>query len=87
MIIQPLLENAIKFGLYNITGDVLIKVEVSYADNLLWIRITNPIENDQYENTKGTGFGLSSVQRRLFLIFGRTDLYLPKQKIRALYQP
>ncbi|EFK57820.1 sensor histidine kinase [Sphingobacterium spiritivorum] len=80
MIIQPLLENAIKFGLYNITGDVLIKVEVSYADNLLWIRITNPIENDQYENTKGTGFGLSSVQRRLFLIFGRTDLLFTETK-------
>jgi len=74
MIIQPLLENAIKFGLYNITGDVLIKVEVSFVDHLLWIQITNPIESDQFENTKGTGFGLSSVQRRLFLIFGRTDL-------------
>jgi len=41
---------------------------------MLYITITNPFDNDQFETKKGTGFGLSSIQRRLFLLYGRTDL-------------
>lgn len=74
MIIQPLLENAIKFGLYNVTGEVHIGVEAKKEDNMLIIEISNPFEIDQFENKKGTGFGLTSIQRRLYLLFGRTDL-------------
>lgn len=74
MIIQPLMENAIKHGLYNITGDVLIQTSIIFENQMLIVSISNPYDNDQFYNAKGTGFGLSSVQRRLFLIYGRTDL-------------
>ncbi|WP_228384142.1 sensor histidine kinase [Sphingobacteruim zhuxiongii] len=74
MILQPLVENAIKFGLYNVTDQVLIKIDLTLTENLLTIRISNPFETDQTEQKKGTGFGLSSIQRRLYLLFGRTDL-------------
>lgn len=74
MIIQPLLENAIKFGLYNVIGEVKISVEIRMENYMLYITITNPFDAEQFESRKGTGFGLSSIQRRLFLLYGRTDL-------------
>ena len=74
MIIQPLMENAIKHGLYNIIGNVNINTTITLNNNMLTIEITNPYDTDQFYNKKGTGFGLSSIQRRLFLIYTRTDL-------------
>ncbi|MBD1431309.1 histidine kinase [Sphingobacterium sp. DN00404] len=74
MIIQPLLENAIKFGLYNVIGEVEITIDIRVEDYMLYIAITNPFDADQFESRKGTGFGLSSIQRRLFLLYSRTDL-------------
>lgn len=74
MIIQPLLENAIKFGLYNVIGDVEITLDIHLEDHMLYIRITNPFDMDQFENKRGTGFGISGIRRRLFLLYGRTDL-------------
>ena len=74
MILQPLVENAIKFGLYNVTDQVTIKTSIHLDNNMLTIQISNPFEQDQPEQKKGTGFGLTSIQRRLYLLFGRTDL-------------
>ncbi|WP_245893666.1 sensor histidine kinase [Sphingobacterium gobiense] len=74
MIIQPLLENAIKFGLYNMIGEVEITIDIRIENYMLYIKITNPFDSDQFEGRKGTGFGLSSIQRRLFLLYSRTDL-------------
>lgn len=74
MIIQPLLENAIKFGLYNVVGDVEITIHITWTNYMLYITITNPFDTDQFETKKGTGFGLTSIQRRLFLLYSRTDL-------------
>lgn len=74
MILQPLVENAIKFGLYNITGEVTIRIDIQQDAQILIFKIHNPFEEDQFENHKGAGFGLRSIQRRLFLIYGRTDL-------------
>lgn len=74
MIIQPLLENAIKFGLYNVIGEVEITIDIRLENYMLYITITNPFDADQFESRKGTGFGLSSIQRRLFLLYSRTDL-------------
>lgn len=74
MIIQPLLENAIKYGLYNTTGQVDIDISVSKKDNLLHIAVTNPFDKDSQGKQKSSGFGLRSIERRLFLTYGRTDL-------------
>jgi len=78
MIIQPLLENAIKYGLYNTTGQVDIRIEVKKSDNLLHIQITNPFDSENISSQKSSGFGLRSIERRLFLIYGRTDLLQTK---------
>ncbi|MCU0380746.1 MAG: histidine kinase [Chitinophagaceae bacterium] len=74
LILQPLVENAIKFGLYDTTGEVSIRLEARCADNQLTITVSNPFDPETSPNTRGAGFGLASVQRRLFLIFGRNDL-------------
>lgn len=78
MIIQPLLENAIKYGLYNTTEQVNIHIDVRKPDNLLQIMITNPFDSDSLTSQKSSGFGLRSIERRLFLIYGRTDLLQTK---------
>lgn len=74
LILQPLVENAIKFGLYDTTDDILIKINVSAEGENLKIEVRNPFDADTYESMKGTGFGLSSVHKRLFLLYGRPDL-------------
>ena len=74
LILQPLLENAIKYGLYDTVGDVAIRVEAQCADQYLRITVSNPYDPETAPAVKGAGFGLASVQRRLFLLFGRNDL-------------
>lgn len=73
LLLQPLLENAIKFGLYGTTEQVLIRLTAKAENGLLRVSISNPIDED-HEAQRGTGFGLRSIQKRLQLIYGRTDL-------------
>ena len=74
MLLQPLVENAIKFGLYDTTDAILIKLTATMNNQQLEITVENPFDPVTSTPKKGTGFGLSSVQRRLFLLFNRTDL-------------
>jgi hypothetical protein len=74
LLLQPVVENAIKFGLYDTTGEVLIKLEATKENNYLKIMVRNPFDPETSQPLKGTGFGLSSIQRRLFLLFARQDL-------------
>ena len=73
LLMQPLMENAIKFGLYGTTGEVLITLRAIVADNHLVVAIVNPFDPDM-QMAEGTGFGLKSVKRRLYLLYGRSDL-------------
>ncbi len=74
LLLQPVVENAIKFGLYDTTGEVFIKLEATTENNYLKIMVINPFDPETSQPLKGTGFGLSSIQRRLFLLFARHDL-------------
>ena len=74
LLLQPVVENAIKFGLYDTYGDVLITLRATQENNYLKIMVQNPFDPETSQPLKGTGFGLSSVQRRLFLLFARHDL-------------
>lgn len=74
MLLQPIVENAIKFGLYDTTGVVTISIFGECVDNELHITVQNPFDPDTSRPKHGTGFGLSGVKRRLYLLFGRTDL-------------
>ncbi len=78
LLLQPVVENAIKFGLYDTIGEVTITIEAIKKDNLLQLTITNPFDADTNMNgttpLQGTGFGLQSIRRRLYLLFGRNNL-------------
>jgi two-component system, LytTR family, sensor kinase len=74
LLLQPLVENAIKFGLYDTIGEITIRLEAKSAENLLHIRVENPFDSETSQTRPGTGFGLKSIQRRLYLLYGRNDL-------------
>jgi len=74
LLLQPLVENAIKFGLYDTIGEITIRIITSAQDNQLIIRIENPFDPQTSHPKQGVGFGLSSVQRRLYLLYARNDL-------------
>jgi LytS/YehU family sensor histidine kinase len=82
-ILQPIIENAIKFGLYGNTGTVNIKILIELRDKLLHIIIENPFDKST-QPPRGTGFGLEGISRRLTLLFGRTDL-LEIKKINNIF--
>ena len=74
MMLQPLVENAIKFGLYDTTEDVVVSIRGEMEGNYLQIMVQNPYDPQTSRPRQGTGFGLSGVQRRLYLLFARNDL-------------
>jgi len=74
MLLQPLVENAIKFGLYDTIGETVIHINTKAEDRMLIISVENPFDVETADPKKGTGFGLNSVQRRLHLLFARNDL-------------
>ncbi len=73
LMLQPLMENAIKYGLYGVSGEVTILFKARYIKPYLIVALSNPYEKDQ-QVQDGTGFGLKSISRRLYLLFGRDDL-------------
>ncbi|RAJ37129.1 sensor histidine kinase [Pedobacter cryoconitis] len=72
-LLQPIVENAIKFGLYNTSAAILISILVSVENNLLVIRVENPFDPET-KATDGTGFGLTAIRRRLYLLFADNTL-------------
>jgi two-component system, LytTR family, sensor kinase len=48
-------------------------------DDHLKIIVQNPFDAETSQPFKGTGFGLSSIKRRLFLLFARNDLLKTKK--------
>ena len=80
MLLQPLVENAIKFGLYDTIGEVTIFIQAKNVNGLLEVSVQNPFDELTSVPVKGTGFGLSSIRRRLFLLFGRHDLLQIKKE-------
>ena len=80
LLLQPVVENAIKFGLYDTTGETVIRINVMKDGNNLAIKVQNPFDPETSSPKQGTGFGLNSVQRRLYLLFARTDLLVTTAK-------
>jgi two-component system LytT family sensor kinase len=74
LLLQPIVENAIKFGLYDTTDAITIQITAHNDKDNLMITVENPFDPQTSSPRRGTGFGLSSVQRRLYLLFSRNDL-------------
>ncbi len=72
-LLQPLIENAIKFGLNGSSGIVEILIHIYLEDGMLVLTIVNPFD-PLVVPPKGTGFGLEGIRRRLYLLYSRDDL-------------
>lgn len=73
LLLQPLVENAIKFGLYGTTGQVIINLHTQREGDSLLVEISNPFDKD-VQPAEGSGFGLNGLKRRLYLLYARNDL-------------
>ena len=80
LLLQPVVENAIKFGLYDTMGETIIRLETSEKEGELIIKVSNPFDPGTSSPKQGTGFGLKSVKRRLYLLFARNDLLVTEAK-------
>ncbi len=79
LLLQPIVENAIKFGLYDTVGEITITISTKVENYALLIEVKNPFDPATSSPQRGTGFGLSSVQRRLSLMYFRNDLLSTSQ--------
>jgi two-component system LytT family sensor kinase len=73
LILQPLIENAIKYSLHETDVDSEIKISCQERENELHILITNNFDKDVVPK-KGEGIGLKNVSTRLSLVYNRQDL-------------
>lgn len=80
LLLQPIVENAIKFGLYDTIGEITIRISTHSDLAYLYVSIENPFDETTRNANQGTGFGLNSIQRRLFLIYSRNDLLTTETK-------
>ncbi len=74
MLLQPLIENAIKHGLYSNIEGVNINLKIYKEINWLFIEISNNFCKDK-TSPKGTGLGIRNIQDRLVKLFGMNDLF------------
>jgi signal transduction histidine kinase len=72
-LLQPVMENAIRFAVYGKTGAVTISILIEANREMLRITIRNPFDATM-KPASGTGFGLEGIRRRLWLTYGRQDL-------------
>jgi LytS/YehU family sensor histidine kinase len=73
MILQPLLENAVKHGVNTMLTTCIITLKAECNESYLGISISNTFDPDAVPR-KGTGTGLSNVKKRMAAIYGRSDL-------------
>jgi sensor histidine kinase YesM len=74
MLLQPVVENAIKYGLYDTTEAITITIKAWVQEGVLHVQVQNPYDKALQQPNRGTGFGLNSIRRRLYLLFARQDL-------------
>ena len=73
MILQPVFENAIKYGVYETTDSVTIKTVCHCEGNILQITITNDYDAETIKR-KGEGIGLKNIRKRMQIIYNQPDL-------------
>ena len=73
MILQPLFENAIKYGVYETTDQVTIKTVCNCEVNFLRITITNDYDAATMKR-KGEGIGLRNIRKRMEIIYNNPEL-------------
>jgi LytS/YehU family sensor histidine kinase len=73
LILQPLLENAIKHGVMESTEKVEVILKCRMENRFLYLELSNQF--DLESNAAGQGIGHKNIKERLRLIYNRTDLF------------
>ena len=79
MILQPLYENAIKYGVYETTSQVVINTKATKEKDNLIFTVSNNYDSDSIAK-KGEGIGLFNIRRRLGLVYGNATLLTVKDE-------
>jgi sensor histidine kinase YesM len=85
LVLQPLVENAVKHGIAQLVDGGVIGLDVRERDNEVIISITNSVDAEAAPR-RGAGLGLANVRRRLATIYGggaRLDTRLENGQFRA----
>lgn len=70
LILQPLVENAVKHGIGGLTGGGLVSIVARRDASQLRISVENDVDADQATDLPGNGIGLANVQQRLDTAYG-----------------
>jgi len=76
LILQPLVENAVKHGVNESLEKVEIRITADCFQGFLKVQIENDFDEERRKISTGNGIGLQNIIQRLKLIFGRDDLIL-----------
>jgi LytS/YehU family sensor histidine kinase len=71
MILQPLVENAVKHGIGQLLEGGTITLAAERAGSLLRLRVENDADPDAPTGGAGNGIGLVNVRQRLAAAYGR----------------
>jgi LytS/YehU family sensor histidine kinase len=80
LIMQPLVENAVKHGVAGSARPSVIEIEASSCDQRLQLVITNS-EADHKAASGGPGIGLANVRQRLSLLYGEGRFGMTAQHV------
>lgn len=78
LILQPLLENCIKYGVYEAIDKSIIEIQSECDRHHLTIHIKNDFDPEAIVK-KGEGIGLKNIRNRLRIIYGHDNLIEVKQ--------
>lgn len=70
LILQPIIENAIKYGVAPSKGKIAVRLSASAEHGLLVLRIENDTDPNAPAPASGTGLGLGNVRERLLTRYG-----------------
>jgi sensor histidine kinase YesM len=79
MILQPLFENAIKHGVYESLGTVLVRFECQLSGSYLHLMVDNTFDPETTVS-KGEGIGLQNIRSRLTMMYNQKDLLQVKKE-------
>ena len=74
LILQPIVENAVKHGMSESLGKVKIRIIADCFHGFLKVQIENDFDEQAPKVNSGNGIGLQNIKQRLKLTFGREDL-------------
>ena len=75
LILQPLIENAIKYGVYESIDQAKIEISTGCSEKALKVKIRNDY-NPDFVAKKGEGIGLKNIESRLAIIYKNENLVL-----------